>query len=82
MSQIEEQKSFSEIKRRVEQSRMDARSNDPRHKAPQHLDVLNGAIPELELLEKSTDGELSIQIAAYRISRSQERDRLKTNLQA
>ena len=88
MLQVEEQASFNTIKRRLEQSRMDARStphtDDSRYRpaCEQHLGALNDVIGELVLLEKSTHGELSIEIAAYRVERVQERDRLKNNLPA
>jgi len=86
MSQVEEQASFNAIKRRIKQSRMNARStphtDESRYRpaCEQHLGALNDVIGELELLEKGTQGELSIKIAAYRVERVQERDRLKNNL--
>jgi hypothetical protein len=85
MSQLTEEISFRDIKRRVEQSRMDARSlphDDPAYNPAcrRHLEVLNGAITQLQLLEKSTEVNLSIEIAGYRSDRVQERDRLKTKL--
>jgi hypothetical protein len=86
MSQVEEQASFNTIKRRVEQSRIDARStphtDDSRYRpaCEHHLSALNDVIGELELLENGTHGELSIEIAAYLVERVQERDRLKNNL--
>jgi len=80
MSQAEEQASFN-----ARQSQMDAMSiprDDSRYRpaCEHHLDVLNDVLGELELLEKSTEGDLSIEIAAYRIERVQERDRLKNKL--
>lgn len=46
----------------------------------QHLRILNEVIGELGLLEKDTQGDLSIKIAAYRVELVQERDRLKNKL--
>ena len=86
MAQVEERASFNALKRRVQQSRMDARStphtDDSRYRpaCEHHLSVLDDVIGKLELLEKGTQGELSIEIAAYRVERAQERDRLKNNL--
>jgi hypothetical protein len=85
MSQVREQASFSAIKRRLGQSQMDAVSiprDDSRYipACERHLAALNDVMEELDQLEKSTEGDLSIEIAAYRVDRVQERDRLTNKL--